>query len=61
MTTIKIALKEIKKRGDKRFVIYTDFQSSVQSIEYNKDPPNIKPNIGYTSISSKREKTNHPL
>ena len=38
MTAIKIVLKEIKKkREDKRWVLYTDFQSSVQSIEYNKE------------------------
>ena len=37
MTVVKIALKEIHKREDKRLVIYTDSQSSMQSIKYNKE------------------------
>ena len=36
MTAIKVALKEIHKINDKRWVIYTYFQSSMQPIEYNK-------------------------
>ena len=37
MTTIKVALKEIDKRKNKRWVIYTDSQNSTQSIENNKE------------------------
>ena len=37
MTAIKIALKEIHKREEKRWVIYKDSQNSMQSIEYNKE------------------------
>ena len=37
ITAIKIVLKEIYKREDKRWVLYTDFQSSMQSIKYNKE------------------------
>ena len=37
MTAIKVALKEIPKREDKRCVIYTDCQSSMQFIEYNEE------------------------
>ena len=37
MTAIKIALKETQKGEVKRWVIYTDFQSSIQSIQYNKE------------------------
>ena len=40
MTIIKIALKQIHKREDKRCIIYTDFQSSIQSIEVNKEKEN---------------------
>ena len=36
MTVVKIALKEIHKREDKIWIIYTDTQSPMQSIEYNK-------------------------
>ena len=36
MTAIKVALKEIHKREDKRWVIYRNSQSSMQSIEFNK-------------------------
>ena len=36
ITAIKVALKEIHKREDKRLVIYADSQSSMQSIENNK-------------------------
>ena len=36
MTAIKIALKEIYKRKDKKLVIYTDSQRSMKSIKYNK-------------------------
>ena len=36
MTAIKVTLKDIHKREDKRWVIYTDSQSSMQSIEHNK-------------------------
>ena len=32
---IKLALKEIHKREDKKWVIYTDSHGSMQSIEYN--------------------------
>ena len=31
------ALKEIHKREDKRWVIYTELQSSMQAIEYSKE------------------------
>ena len=41
MTTIKVALKEIHKKEDKRWIIYTDTQSSMQSIKYNKENPPI--------------------
>ena len=34
---MKIALKEIQNIKDKRWIIYTDSQSSVQSIKHNKD------------------------
>ena len=37
MTIIKVALKEIYKREEKGWVICTDFQSSMQTIEYNKE------------------------
>ena len=37
ITAIKIVLKEIYKREDKRWVLYTDFQSSMQSIKYNEE------------------------
>ena len=37
MAAIKVALKEIHKREDKRWVTCTDFQSSMQSIENNKE------------------------
>ena len=33
MTKIKVSLKEIHKRKDKRWVIYIDSQSFMQSIE----------------------------
>ena len=35
--TFKVALMEIHKREDKRWVIYTESQSSMQSIKYNKE------------------------
>ena len=35
MAAINIALEEIQKR--KRSIIYTDFQSSMQSIKYSKE------------------------
>ena len=34
MTAIKVALKEIHEKEDKRWIIYTDSQSSMQSMEY---------------------------
>ena len=34
---INVALKEIHKIEDKIWVIYTDSQNSMQSIEYNKE------------------------
>ena len=37
MTAIKVALKEMHKREDKRWVICTLSQSSMQSIEYKKE------------------------
>ena len=37
MTIIKIAVKEIYKKADKRQIIYIDFQSFMQSIEYKKE------------------------
>ena len=37
MTSIKVALREIHKRENKRWILYTDCQSSMQSIEYNKE------------------------
>ena len=37
MTAIKIALKEIHKREDNRLLTYIAYQSSMQSIKYNKD------------------------
>ena len=37
MTIIKISLKKIHKREDNSWVIYTDSQSSMQSIEFNKE------------------------
>ena len=37
MTAVKIALKEINKREDKKWVLYTYFQTSIQFVEYNKD------------------------
>ena len=37
MIAINIALKEIHKREDKRWVIYTDSQGYMQSIECNKE------------------------
>ena len=37
ITAIKIALMEIHKREDKIWVIYTNSQSSIQSIESNKE------------------------
>ena len=37
ITAIKIALNEIHKREDKRWVKYTDPQSCMQFIEYNKE------------------------
>ena len=36
MTAIKVSLKEIHKREDKKWVIYTDFQSSMH-IKFNKE------------------------
>ena len=41
MTSIKVALKEIHKRENKRWVIYTDSQSYMQSIEYNRENHSI--------------------
>ena len=37
MTVIIVKLKEVHKRENKRWVIYTDSQSSMQPIEYNKE------------------------
>ena len=37
MTAIKIELKEIYKSEDKKQVIFTDSQISMQSIKYNKE------------------------
>ena len=37
ITAIKVTLKEKHKRENKRWAIYTDSQSSMQSIKYNKD------------------------
>ena len=37
MRAIKIALKEIHKREDKRWLIYTGSHSPMHSIEYNKE------------------------
>ena len=37
MTAIKIAFKEIQKREAISCVIYTDFQSSMQLIQYNEE------------------------
>ena len=37
ITAIKIVLKEIQKREYKRWVIYTESQSSIQFDEYNKE------------------------
>ena len=34
LIAIKVVLKEIHKREEKRWVIYTDSQSSMQSIKY---------------------------
>ena len=41
MTAIKVAFKEIQKRKDKRWVIYTDSQSSMQAMETNKENHSI--------------------
>ena len=38
---IELVLKEIQKRGDKIWVIYTNYQSYMQSIEYIKENPLI--------------------
>ena len=35
MTVIKIAMREVKKREDMRWVIYTDFLSSMLAIKNN--------------------------
>ena len=46
MIMIKLALKEIPKREDKRWVIYTLSHSSMQSIKCNKEKKlNIKSDI----------------
>ena len=37
MTAIKIAMKEIQKREDTRWVIYTDSLSSMLAIENNRE------------------------
>ena len=37
MTAIEIAMRELKKREDMRWVIYTDFLSSVLAIENNRE------------------------
>ena len=37
MTAIKVALKEIHRSEDKKWVIYKDSQRSMQSIEYSKE------------------------
>ena len=37
MTAIKIALREVLKKKEKSWVIYTDSQSSMQAIESNKE------------------------
>ena len=37
MTTIKTAMREIQKREDKRWVIYTDTLSSMRAIENNRE------------------------
>ena len=37
MNAIKVALKEIHKREDKRWLIYTGSHSPMHSIEYNKE------------------------
>ena len=41
MIAINIALKEIHKRKDKRRVINTGSQSSIKSVEYNKENQTI--------------------
>ena len=54
MTAIKVTLKEIHKKVDKRWVIFTDSQSFVQFSEYNKENhPNTKPNVRILSYQEK--------
>ena len=53
MTEVKVTLKEIHKR----WVIYTDSQSSLQSIEYNKEYHPILNQIYITSYQNSMHKT----
>ena len=48
MILIKIAMREIQKREDMRWVIYTDYrlvQLNARHREQQKKPPNIKSDI----------------
>ena len=48
MTAIKIAMKDIGKREDLRWIIYTNSLSSMLAIENNRKKNNIKPDIQHT-------------
>ena len=47
ITTIKIALKEIQKREDKRWVTYTDSQELYAVHQIQQKKPNIKSDLLY--------------
>ena len=47
---MKVALKEVHKREDKRLVIYRNFQSSLQSIKHNKENNPILNQIYYVLL-----------
>ena len=59
MTAIKVTLKEIPKRENKSLIIYTDSQSSMQSIEYNKENHPILNQIHILAVLQAQDKRSH--
>ena len=55
MVVIKIALKKTHKRENKRLIIYSGSQSSIQIIEYNKE------NYLILNQNSKYKKKDHTI
>ena len=58
ITVIKIAMREIQKREDMRWVIYTDSLSSMLAIENNRNNLPLFNQI-YDILASQLKKTDH--